>query len=627
MIQIDHLKKSYGSQDIFDGVGFKINSRERIGLVGRNGHGKTTLLRILSGEELPDEGQILMPKNYRIGYVSQHLSFSESSILDEVASGLPAEEKDAVWKAEKILAGLGFSEKDMASSPDVFSGGFQIRVHLAKVIVSEPDLLLLDEPTNYLDITSIRWMERFLSAWPRELLLITHDRSFMDKVVTHVVGIHRKRIRKVAGDTEKYYMQMAQEEEVYEKTRVNDEKRRREMEQFIRRFRAKARLAGMVQSRVKALGKMEKKDKLENIKDLEFSFPYLSYKGKNMLQASGISFGYGSQPPLIQNFSLTLSAGERVCIVGKNGKGKTTLLQLLAQIAEPSEGKISLNPGIETGIYEQTHISRLHPERSVEEEIQAAHGDCERQMARNICGAMMFEGDQALKPIRILSGGEKSRVMLGRLLIKPHNLLFLDEPTNHLDMNSCDALLEAIDAFEGTVVMVTHNEMFLHALADRLVVFKENGPVVFDGGYGDFLQNEGWDEENEEQGSMGKSSVVSSAVSGAEKNTPSRKDLRKMRSEIIQQKSLLLKPVEKKMALLEKDIEISEEKLQNLTLEMQDLALTGDGLKMATVAKEIGLLQSKIDTLYLTLEEETISYETIKADFDLKIANLDLCTA
>lgn len=617
MIQIDHLSKSYGNQDLFDDVSFKVNSRERIGLVGRNGHGKTTLLRILSGETLPDGGTILIPKNYRIGYVSQHLVFSAPTILEEVASGLPEGEEEALWKVEKILAGLGFSEKDMASAPSVFSGGFQIRVHLAKVIVSEPDLLLLDEPTNYLDITSIRWMERFLAGWPRELVLITHDRSFMDRVVTHVVGIHRKRIRKVAGDTEKYYAQMAQEEEIYEKTRINDEKKRKEMELFITRFRAKARLAGMVQSRIKALNKMEKRDRLEDIRDLEFSFRYLPYRGKYMLQARDLSFAYGGQKPLIHNFSLTLTAGERVCIVGKNGRGKTTLLQLLAGITAPDQGAVVLNPGIEAGIYEQTHISHLHPERTVEEEIQAAHGDCERQTARNVCGAMMFEGDQALKPIRVLSGGEKSRVMLGRLLVKPHNLLFLDEPTNHLDMNSCDALLEAIDAFEGTLVMVTHNEMFLHALADRLVVFGEKGPELFDGGYQSFLEKVGWEEEREGQegGSM-TSTLAVAPKGGTEKTGASKKDLRRMRSEVVQRKSIALKPLEKKMAVMEGDIEGAEAQLQNLTLEMQTCAQNGNGLKVAEVSKSIAGMQARIDTFYESLEALTLEHERLKALFD-----------
>jgi len=260
MISIENVSKSYGARVLFEDVSFRINSRERLGLVGRNGHGKTTLFRMIIGAEHPEAGAIVIPRNYRIGHVAQHLQFGGGTVLEEVAAGLPEIEKDQVWKAEKILAGLGFLEKDMTRRPEDFSGGYQVRMNLARVLVSDPDLLLLDEPTNYLDITSIRWVTRFLQDWPHEIMLITHDRGFMDGVVTHVAGIHRRKVKKIEGNTEKFYQQIAQEEEIYEKTRVNDEKRRKEIELFITRFRAKARLAGMVQSRIKTLSKLDKKD-------------------------------------------------------------------------------------------------------------------------------------------------------------------------------------------------------------------------------------------------------------------------------------------------------------------------------------------------------------------------------
>ena len=239
MISIENLSKSYGGQILFDNVNFRINTRERVGVVGRNGHGKTTLFRLVTGETHPDSGAIITPKNYRIGYVRQQIQFTQDTVLAEGMTGLSEAEKDHHWKVEKILFGLGFTASDMARHPGEFSGGFQVRLNLAKVLVAEPDLLLLDEPTNYLDITSIRWITRFLNTWPRELLLITHDRGFMDGIVTHTVGIHRRKIRKFPGNTEKYYAQIAQEEEIYEKTRINDEKRRKEVELFITRFRAK----------------------------------------------------------------------------------------------------------------------------------------------------------------------------------------------------------------------------------------------------------------------------------------------------------------------------------------------------------------------------------------------------
>ncbi len=384
MISVENITKSYGSYLLFEGAGFKINPKERVGLVGRNGHGKTTLFRLIKKEELPDSGAIIVPKLYRIGCVEQHIEFSEDNVLKEGMKGLPENEKDHFWKVEKILAGLGFSSDDLNINPLDLSGGFQVRLNLAKIIVSEPDLLLLDEPTNYLDITSIRWIERFLVNWPRELVLITHDRGFMDKIVTHTLGIHRKKIRKIAGNTEKYYTQTAQDEEIYEKTRVNDDKRRKEIELFISRFRAKARLANMVQSRVKTLGKMEKKDKLERIKTLDFSFRSAPYRGKRILSTSGVAFSYDRNIQLIRDFDITIGARDRVCVIGKNGKGKTTLLKILAGALTPQTGQVDYNPASIKGFFEQTNVNHLIDSRTIEEEILYSHHDIERQTARNI---------------------------------------------------------------------------------------------------------------------------------------------------------------------------------------------------------------------------------------------------
>ncbi len=259
MISIENISKSFGGNSLFENTGFRLNKKERIGLVGRNGHGKTTLLRIIAGEEGYDEGSVILPQNYKIGYVKQYIDFTEETILKEGIKGLRDKEKNFHWKVEKALAGLGFAEEDMNKNPYEFSGGFQVRLNLAKVIVSEPDLLLLDEPTNYLDIASIRWIEKFLNNWPREAILITHDRSFTDKVATHIIGIHRKKMRKVKGSTEKYYSQIAKEEEIYEKTRENDEKKEKETELFISVSEQKQDLPTWCSQESKRLQKKRKK--------------------------------------------------------------------------------------------------------------------------------------------------------------------------------------------------------------------------------------------------------------------------------------------------------------------------------------------------------------------------------
>ncbi|MGD9210782.1 MAG: ABC-F family ATP-binding cassette domain-containing protein [Desulfobacteraceae bacterium] len=617
MISVENLHKSYGSQILFDGVSFKINHRERVGLVGRNGHGKTTLIKILIGQEDYDDGTITSPKNYRIGHVSQQLVFTKKTILEEGMQGLPPTEKDHHWKVEKILFGLGFSQEDLTRSPDVFSGGYQVRLNLAKILVSEPDLLLLDEPTNYLDITSIRWIEQFLLSWPHELILITHDRSFMDKIVTHTVGIHRQKARKIAGNTEKYYSQVAQDEEIYEKTRLNDERREKEIRLFITRFRAKARLANMVQSRIKTLAKMEKKDKLDQVKNLEFTFRHYPLRAKQIMAAQNIHFGYNSRQQLIKGVDFSVNAGDRICVVGQNGKGKTTLLKLIADKLHPQKGHFTFNPNVITGFYEQTNVQSLVNSRTVEEEILYSHSDVDRQAARNICGAMMFEGDNALKKIAMLSGGEKCRVMLGKLLVTPVNLLLLDEPTNHLDMESCDALLAAIDNFDGTVIMVTHNEMFLHALATRLIVFQNDTVDIFEGSYQRFLESGGWNDE----------SSSNTPVKEVDSTTPlpklTKKELRKLRSEIMSERAKVIKPIDDRIAALEEKIEEHESRLEVLNTDMLEASQAQNGPRIAQISQDLHHYQSAVDKGFEELEILYNQKEAKDAVYQKRLAQLN----
>ncbi|MBF0102985.1 MAG: ABC-F family ATP-binding cassette domain-containing protein [Desulfobacterales bacterium] len=612
MITVENLSKAYGSEILFSQSGFKVNAKEHIGLVGRNGHGKTTLMRIIAREIEPDDGIVLTPKNYRLGYVQQHIEFTKDTVLNEGITGLRPDDQDNVWKVKRILSGLGFSEEDMDRHPSEFSGGYQVRLNLAKVLVSEPDMLLLDEPTNYLDIESIRWIERFLAAWPREFLLITHDRGFMDKVVTHTVGIHRRKIRKIAGTTEKYYVQIALDEEVYEKTRVNDEKRRKEVELFISRFRAKARLANMVQSRIKTLAKQEKQDKLEKIKELDFSFIAKPFEGKKLISIENLNFGYQSNSQIIQNFNLQVFPKDRICIVGKNGKGKTTLLKLLAGKLSTQQGIVTYHPGVVSGFFEQTNVSELVDDRTIEQELLYTHPNVDRQLARNICGAMMFEGDNGLKKIRALSGGEKSRVMLGKLLVTPVNLLFLDEPTNHLDMESCDALLSAMDNFDGALILVTHNEMFLHAIAKRLIVFKHGQIQVFEGTYNEFIEKQGWDDQffpsNDSSGIQ---------ADKIEKN--SKKVLRKKRSEIIAERSKILKPFEEELAELEKQIELKERELNDCQQEMQSATETNQVKRIIELSKSIVHCQQNSDRMFTRFVSLTEQYESIQLEFEKKL--------
>jgi ATP-binding cassette subfamily F protein 3 len=620
MIRIANLSKSFGPQVVFEDVSVAINRGERLGLVGRNGHGKTTLLRMMLGQEHPDAGEILTPKNYRIGYLTQELAFTRDTLLDEGCLGLPAERADDRWRVEKILAGLGFAHADMDRHPREFSGGFQVRLNLAKVLVSDADLLLLDEPTNYLDVVSIRWLAGFLRAWKGELCLITHDRAFMDGVITHVAAIHRRKIRKMEGTTAKLYEIIDQEEDIHEKTRLNEEKKRKEAEDYINRFRAKARLASNVQSRIKALAKLEPLDKLAHIKDLRFSFHHAPSPARTLMSVSRLNFGYSADRRLIRDFSLAVGRRDRICVIGHNGQGKTTLLRLLVGDLSPQSGQIHLHNKTAIGYFAQTNIADLNPDWTVERELMAA--GCDKQRARSIAGAMMFEGEAAEKTCRVLSGGEKARVLLGRVLAGPANLLLLDEPTNHLDMQSCDAFLDAVDRFEGAVMMVTHNEMFLHHLANRFVVFQQDRVQFFEGSYQEFLDKVGWvAEEAEAPSGAGRSPERTQVEPAAEKL--SKKELRRRRAELVTRASKEVGPLKKRMEELEAKIIEAEERLGQLNEEVIAASPVSDGKKIGALLKDIAAIQARIDTWFEELERVSAKHDQKAAALAAQMNGLD----
>jgi ATP-binding cassette subfamily F protein 3 len=331
-----------------------------------------------------------------------------------------------------------------------------------------------------------------------------------------------------------------------------------------------------------------------------------------------LAFGYDPEKPLFTGLSLTISAGDRICIVGKNGKGKTTLLRLLSAKLNPLQGEVTYNPGIVSGLFEQTNIKSLDDSKTVAEEILYTHPDVDQQTARNLCGAMMFEGNDALKKISVLSGGEKSRVMLGKLLATPVNLLLLDEPTNHLDMDSCDALLAAIDSFEGAVVMVTHNEMFLHALAEKLVVFQKEGASLFEGTYQSFLEKRGWYDETE---TRKPSTVKNKEIFQTDKL--SKKEIRQRRSQIITKRAKITGPIEKQIEAIEDKIEILETDMDKYNESMQDASQAGDGEKIVALSKSIHRCQSSIDQLFDKLEDLTEKILKEKTLFDKELEALE----
>lgn len=498
MIQVDGLSLAYHGEALFEDASFSIQPGERCALIGRNGTGKSSLFRLLTGKETPDKGIISKRKNYLIGMLDQHIVFSQPTLIEEAALALREDEKECIYKAETILFGLGFKEEDLDRSPQEFSGGYQLRLHLAKVLVGDPDCLLLDEPTNYLDIVSIRWFTKFLSEWKGEFILISHDREFLDSVSTHTMGIHRQKVSKVRGNTVHFLEQIMQKEEIHEKTRQGLQKKREQLQGFIDRFGAKASKATQAQSKQKALSRIPVLENLKSLYELDFQFNEANFPGKKMLEAQNLSFSYpGSAQTLIEDFSLNVEKGDRIAIVGKNGRGKSTILRLLAKELTPDAGLIKHSENLAIGYFGQTNIDRLHPKHTIEEEISAANPKLNLTQVKGICGLMMFSGDKSKKPNSVLSGGEKSRVLLGKIIATPCNLLLLDEPTHHLDMESIEALIDAIEDFDGAVIMVTHTELILKRMAlDKIVVCHEGKQQLFLGTYEEFIAKDGWHDGN-----------------------------------------------------------------------------------------------------------------------------------
>ncbi|MBF0104097.1 MAG: ATP-binding cassette domain-containing protein [Deltaproteobacteria bacterium] len=598
MIQVSRLKKSYGTQLLFDDVTFTLDKGEKVGLVGRNGFGKSTLFKLITKEEEADSGEIIIPSNYIIGTLKQYIQFSKKNLLDECSQALKAEEKDQIYHVEKILMGLGFSEMDFASAPESFSGGFQMRITLAKLLIQSPDLLLLDEPTNYLDIVSIRWLKSFLNSFSGEFIIITHDRGFMDEVTNATMGIHRKKIKKIKGDTFKYYQQLIAEEELYEKSRVKQGHAIRHMQTYIDRFRASARRATQAQSKLKKLSKLKEMAALKNEDTLAFKFNYKHCPAKILAQYENYSFAYHKMnEPLIKGFNLFIRQGDRIAIVGKNGAGKSTLLNLMAGELKPLTGKSSCHPQTEKGFFGQMNIERLHHENTIETEIAMESSTLTRRQVKSICGLMLFDQALAEKKIGVLSGGERSRVLLGKILAREVNLLLLDEPTNHLDQESIEGLLDGFDNFDGAVILVTHSEMILRRFATRLIIFKNGETINFEGDYDDFLRRVGWEDAPPE------------GQNTSDEKT-SKKEKRQKRAEITAERSRVLGPLKKKMEQTENQIREKEKKIEDIKHRLIAASEQQDINETIALSKSLAVIKREIDELYSVLDLATTKYET-----------------
>ncbi len=562
MIELSNISKSYPTGELYSELNLRLNQGEKVGLVGRNGTGKSTLFKLILGEEQPDSGEVKLPKAYKIGALKQYFDFTEKTLIDETALALSEDDKYDIYKAEKILFGLGFSEDDLQKSPKSFSGGFQIRINLAKLLLTEPNMLLLDEPTNYLDILSIRWLKAFLKSFAGEVILITHDREFMDSVCTHTLGIIRRSAFMIQGSTRKFFEQILANEEHHEKQKIAQDKKIKDLEEFIAKNKARAATSTLAQSKVKILEKMEILEDINYEANLNFDFKYKDTSAKYLVEVKDLSFGYTQDNILFKNITFALSRGETIGIIGKNGKGKSTLLNAIAGELEAQVGTTSFHPSCTFGHFGQTNISHLNQNNTIMDEIYTVNHKLPESVIRKICGLMMFGGDNAKKKISLLSGGEKSRVMLAKIIAKDVNLLFLDEPTNHLDIDSIDALTTAIKAFKGSCMIVTHSEELLRAVCDRLIIFTNDGADYFNGSYDEFLNKIGWEDDAGEE----KKKVV--------KPKRNKKEIKKLRAAIVTEKSKATKSIKEEIEKLEVEIPTlhSKHKSQKNTelLDLQD---------------------------------------------------------
>ena len=608
MIQITNLSKAYGGHVLFENISFSLNKGYKVGFVGRNGSGKSTLFKLLLGEEEHDSGDILIPKNYYLGALKQHIHFTHPSVREECASVLSGDEAYDTYKVEKMLFGLGFSHEDLDKDPLSFSGGYQIRINLVKLLATNPSMLLLDEPTNYLDIVSMRWLASFLKSFEGEVILITHDRDFMDAVTTHTMGLNRKSLMMVQGNSHKFYAKLAEDDERYLKTKANLDKKRAELEDFITRQKARASKAVMAQSKAKQLEKMGEMEELEAESTLEFDFNMKKTPAKIMLEAKELAFGYESSKPLFQNLSFTLHKGQCLAIIGKNGKGKSTLLNTIAGELTQQQGTLSMHPETTLAHFGQTNINRLNLKQSIMDEIYDVDPLLGITRVRGICGAMMFSGESAKKEISVLSGGERSRVMLGKIIATPANLLLLDEPTNHLDMYSIEALCDAIKRFEGSVILVTHSEMLLRSLATTLIIFHKDRAEFFQGTYDEFLEKIGWEEELE---NTPKKVVVTDYNAS-----------KKERTALIQERSAKLSPLKKNIDACEANIMRLEEQIKAKNEALIVHSNEGNVGELARISKELISEEKELEGLYERFETLHNEHDTLFEMYEAKLKNI-----
>lgn len=527
-LQVQRVQLAFGDRDILEDVSFTLNEKSRSALAGGNGSGKSTLLKVISGQMAADDVQINVTKGIRVAYLPQSdIVFEDGTVYSETEKGFAhfdalLDEKreiegrlvgctednhsqalllrlseiqetllssgyhDRKETIEQILGGLGFSRSDLHRNCSEFSGGYQMRIALAKVLVENPSIMLLDEPTNYLDIEARFWLKNYLKIYEGGVMIVSHDQLFLDETVNEVYEIFNGKLKRYSGNYTQYVQQRQQEIEQLEAAFKTQQEQLEKTEQFIEKFRYKATKSKQVQSRIKMLEKIEIVQVPSHLKQLSFSFPPAPHCGNDIVYVEHLGKRYENQT-IFNDFSFMVNKGDRLAVTGKNGAGKSTLLRMLSQEDNEYDGIIRLGSGVTIGYFAQDTEKTLNPQLSVLDEVSSVAATADLPKLRNYLGSFLFSGDDVFKSVSVLSGGERSRLALLKILLHPVNLLILDEPTNHLDINAKEMLLKALKAYNGTMIFVSHDAYFIEHIANKILYLTEdNPPEFFDGDYSYF---------------------------------------------------------------------------------------------------------------------------------------------
>ena len=657
MLTVNNLDILYGDKHLFNNVSARINANDRIGLVGVNGAGKSTLLKIISGIAETDPGVVNRPKRFSVAYLPQEATaydsgrtiyqeaenaFAEALVmqqdLDEVNRQLAAVDPEnsefsnllklqgelqhkleridifrVQSKIEKVLMGLGFSIEDFDRPSNSLSGGWLMRLMLAKLLLAMPDLLLLDEPTNHLDLDSLTWLENFLLTYDGGLVIISHDRTFLDQVTSTTWELSLGRLTVFKGNYAKYVTDKEIRLQVDRAAYANQQAQIRQTMRFVQRFRAKSTKAKQVQSRLKQLSRMERIELGETEQEVSFHFPPAAPSGRLALDIESLSKRYQDKQ-VFQDVSFQLQRGDKMAVVGVNGAGKSTLMRILAGLEGCDTGKVELGHNVKISYFGQHQAQELAPSLTALQTLSSVAGEMTVTEIRSLLGAFLFRGEEVDKKVQVLSGGEKSRLALAKMIVQPANLLILDEPTNHLDMSSQEVLQEAMAQYDGTIIIVSHNRHFVNHFINKVLEIKNKRSTLYEGNIEDYL-NKLKDIDEISQAKL----KEENDAGGMETEVPLKqrgKAVRQEQAKIRQEKGKKLGPLKKEVMQVEEEIGNLETRKNELEQLMADPQLYRDQDKFADYSKEYSSLERRLERLYQRWEEAQAQVETIESEFE-----------